>query len=59
MKNQIRMFALSALAMAWAAGCASAPPPEAKLASSAAAIRAAQELHGGADSPAPPPVREG
>jgi hypothetical protein len=45
MKHQMGTLVLSVLATALAAGCASAAPPEAKLASSAAAIRAAQELH--------------
>jgi hypothetical protein len=40
-------FALGAVLMgaAFAAGCAGAPPPAARVASSAAAIREAQELH--------------
>ncbi len=44
MSHPTRTLALSIFVTACAAGCVSAPPPEAKLASSAAAIRAAQEL---------------
>ncbi len=41
---QIRILTFPVFAATLAVGCASAPPPEARLASSAGAIRAAQEL---------------